>query len=149
VDERRAIFYASAMVQDRYTRYTRWRRRLAPIGLVVALAVLAHETCSRERAGATLHLVAPGHVSEFERVTVELMPAGKHEPIATFSSRSRGPGSGADEVATWRLPTLEKGMYDLRLELVKVGGQVLRDQRSVELRDGADITVDVTSYSGV
>jgi hypothetical protein len=120
-------------------RYSVWRRRLAPLGLLLALAVLAHNTCSNDTARATILFLDTARVAPVESVSAELYQSGQKVPLATFSTRYLGKG---DEIGRWELPKLPSGIYELRVELLRRSGVELT-QRAVDLREDAEITIDL------
>jgi hypothetical protein len=60
------------------SRYQWFRRKLAPVALVVALLVLAHETCNKKGAESeTIELRFGDHVRELRSVHAEIFVDGQ------------------------------------------------------------------------
>jgi hypothetical protein len=67
------------------SRYDRWRRRLAPVALLIALGVLAHDTCERkDKAGTPIVLDLGAARPSVRHVRADAFVAG--EPAGWFES---------------------------------------------------------------
>jgi hypothetical protein len=117
-----------------------WRRRIAPIALLIALGLLATRTCGAERTSVELSFdvgAAAERVRELQ-VTVHRLPAeGADTPVAQWTGR---PSAGV--LRPWKLH-LDPGGYRLRFR-ADVGGRMVRFDRTIDVRqDEARITVPV------
>ena len=56
------------------TRYEWFRKRLAPVALILALVLLAHETCNRQQAASeTIELRFGSHAAEVQHVRADVL----------------------------------------------------------------------------
>ena len=115
------------------SRYALFRRRLAPIAVILAVGLVGHEQCTKmHRTHATVVLdfadVAPRVVSVDAEVKIG------DESAAIFHRAAKPIGTCKLELA---LPVDDA---DLQVD-VDVGGQVKRIHRKLHLDEGAVITV--------
>lgn len=62
-----------AWYESRVTRYEMFRKRLAPIALIVAIGVLATQTCNKKQADReTIELRFGGHAAAIQRVRADV-----------------------------------------------------------------------------
>jgi hypothetical protein len=109
-----------------------WRRRIAPIALLIAVGLLASRTCSTERSAIELSFdlgEAAAQVRELE-VTVHREPAAETStPLGLWTGRP-----GAAPLRPWRI-RLDPGRYQLRFRAVMADGRLLRFTRPLDVSE--------------
>ncbi len=120
------------------SRYDLFRKRLAPVALVVALAALGHETCGRSGSNdVTIELGFGTHAGEIRRVRADVFVDG--EPDA-WMEQAFGP-DGADRPPRFRA-LVPEGHAVLRVDLVTASG-ARRVEHKLSPASGATLLVDL------
>lgn len=119
-----------------------WRRIVGGIGFVLAVAWLAgHKSCKAEMATGAIRFRLGDRAAEVRSVRAELHRGDDPEVLGfwqgNFDQRGSGPVAGP-----WNLRA-DPGLYrvDVVVKTAAASGQV---SRSIDLQDGAAITVDVS-----
>ena len=117
---------------------TGWRKRGGPLLLILALGVLAHETCkSKERRAVTIQLDLGPSAQRVKKVWVDVFVEG--EPVAQYRREGGGPprleARLSGETAEVRI--------DLELAPLVEGGEVTRRvvTRRVHGEGGSTVTL--------
>lgn len=123
-----------------------WRRALAGIGFVGAIALLASQTCRSELASTTIRfdLGAPS-AAELRSLRADLFRGDDPELIGYYE-RSFGDKGGAAVVGPWTLRA-DEGTYRLVIEIRSTGG-ARTAERTLHIEDGASVTIDLTDLTG-
>ncbi|HUH03061.1 MAG TPA: hypothetical protein VML75_13785 [Kofleriaceae bacterium] len=113
------------------------RRVVAPIALVLALALLATQTCASEPVTVRVRMGIGAAPVEHLRVTI--LPVDRDEALGYFEQQGRG-----GPAPVWRLE-ISPGSYRLSFTVTLRGEPAARRfERRIEARDGAEIFVDLT-----
>lgn len=120
------------------------RRRVAPVVLVAALAVLGSRTCASEMAQVDIHLLfGPAH-PRILAVRGDLFPEGEPMGVAYFERHYRDEAAGRSvRDAHFELGQLDPGSYVLRIE-ARLEGGVRLVERTIYIRDQAQVTIDIS-----
>ncbi|MCE9572609.1 MAG: hypothetical protein K8W52_05585 [Deltaproteobacteria bacterium] len=120
------------------SRYDLFRKRLAPVALIVALAALAHETCShRSTNDVTIELGFGNHAGEIRHLRADVFVDG--EPDA-WMEQDFGP-DGADRPPRFR--AMVPGDHAvLRVDMVTTAGP-RRVEHKLAPESGATLLVDL------
>lgn len=114
------------------------RKRIAPVALMAALALLAVRTCSGEAAQAELVVDLGEHAGQVQAVRVDVFRQGEDTGVLVFERTYGEHGAAA-------MPRFEAqlvpGTYALQIE-VRMPGRTARFERTVEVRDQAVIRVN-------
>jgi hypothetical protein len=114
------------------SRYDLFRRIVAPLALVAALGLLAHQTCGAEERAAVGFAVDLGDAAAtVERVRVELWSEGAM--VGSFEA-------DADRPLRWRQP-VPRDELEARIELTRADGTVESVRRRVHAPSGAEVTI--------
>lgn len=119
-----------------------WRRIAGGIGLVLAVAWIAGRgACKSEAAEAAIRFQIGERGAEVRSLRAELYRGDDPEVLGFWEKNfdERGAGSVA---GPWPLKA-DEGVYRLEV-VVKTAAASGRVSRSIDLQDGASITVDVT-----
>jgi hypothetical protein len=115
------------------SRYDRIRRRLAPLALIIALAVLAWENCKpSERVTVTIGFELGPRAAEVSRLEVVL-----RRGATVIGHYRRGEGAGVPAQARLSLP---RGAIELDIEL-DAAGRSARLTRRIDVGDAALVRV--------
>jgi hypothetical protein len=119
------------------TRRRLIRKVVAPIALVLALVLLATQTCASEPVTARIRLGIGAAPVEHLRVTIQ--PVDREDALGYFEQEGRrGPAP------VWRLE-ITPGSYRLSFSVTLHGEPAARRfERRIEVREGAEIFVDLT-----
>lgn len=118
---------------------TGWRKRAAPVLLLLSLGVLAHETCkSKERRAVTLQLDLGASARRVRRLWVDVFVDG--EPVAQYK---REGGEGMPSLEARLVGEAAEVRIDLELAPLTEGGEVTRRvvTRRVHGEGGSTVTV--------
>ena len=119
-----------------------WRRILGGIGFVLAVAWLAgHKSCKAEMATGAVRFQLGDRAAEVRSIRAELHRGGDPELLG-FWERNFDERGSAPVAGPWNLRA-DPGVYRLEVEVRKAGASG-RVSRSIDLQDGASITVDVS-----
>lgn len=123
------------------TRYDIFRKRIAPVAMVVAVALIAREQCGRmKRTHATVVLDFGGQVSRVRDVRAEVT-VGEGESAAMFHREAHPPGG----IGTCKFE-LALPVEDARLTVdTDVDGKIIHVDRGIHLDEGATITIKLES----
>jgi hypothetical protein len=120
------------------SRYARFRRRLAPVALVIAIGVLVHENCKgKQAAGQAIELRFGAHRAEVTRVRADVLVGGT--PVAHFE---RDLTAGGDAPVALRALT-EDDPAVIVVDLATTHGP-RRVTRDLAPDPGATIVVDLS-----
>jgi hypothetical protein len=119
------------------------RRRIAPVALLLALALLASRTCATETSRVEVRLALGAAAAHVASLRVDVFPAGAATGVASFERHLRGQpphGPLGFEAA------LDPGSYTLRIE-ARVASSVRTLERAIvvgeQLGERTVITVDL------
>jgi len=119
------------------SRYQLWRRRIAPIALVLALVLLGTRTCGAEAAKVTLRIDAGEAAPQLADLEVDMVRDGEQGAVARLE---RHAGAPSVDLVT----QLDAGRYRLRFRAVLRGGEVRRFDHVIEVESGeTTITVPI------
>ncbi len=119
-----------------------WRRMVGGIGLVLAVAWLASRgACKAESAEAAIRFQIGERGAEVRSLRAELRRGDDPEVLGFWEKNFDERGVGA-VAGPWSLKA-DAGVYRLDV-VVKSATASGRVSRSIDLQDGASITVDVT-----
>jgi hypothetical protein len=119
-----------------------WRRILGGIGFVLAVAWLAgHKSCQSEMATGAVRFQLGERAAGVRSIRAELH-RGDDPEVLGFWERIFDERGSAPIAGPWNLHA-DPGVYRLEVE-VKSAEARGRASRSIDLEDGASITVDVT-----
>jgi hypothetical protein len=114
--------------------YDTFRRVLAPLGLVLGIAFLAHQTC-REQENADVHFtVDTGEDPALTHVRVDLWDDG--QSIGFYERDLSGPGA-----LRWEQPVPDDEL-EATVSLTYRDGRVVELRRKVHAAGGARVTID-------
>jgi len=116
-----------------------WRRRIAPIALVLALGLLATRTCRSESASVEVQFDLGSATDQIRELEVDLLRDPAAAPVGRWSGRP-----GEAPIRPWQL-RVDPGSYILRFRITLRDGQLVRFEKATELSDGATVTVPVAS----
>jgi hypothetical protein len=124
-------------VSEPASRYAKFRRRLAPVAVLIALGVLAHETCNKkEAARQTIELRFGDHAAEIRHLRADLMVDGV--PVAHLE-RDGAP----DAQAPMRFDAMIDG-DDVRVMVdITTGAGPRRAERIITRQPGAIVVVEL------
>jgi len=119
-----------------------WRRIAGGIGFVLAVAWLAGRgACKSELAEAAIRFQVGDAGAEVRSIRADLRRGDDPEVLAywekNFDQRGSGPLAGP-----WPLRA-DAGLYRVEV-VVRTDSESRRANRSIDLRDGASITIDLT-----
>lgn len=119
-----------------------WRRIVGGVAFVIAVAWLAGRgACKSESAEATIRFRLGDAGREVRSLRAELYRGDDPEVLGfwehNFDERGSGPVAGP-----WTVRA-DAGVYRLEL-VIRTAAATGRATRSIELREGASITVDIT-----
>lgn len=119
------------------SRYARFRRRLAPVALVIAVGVLVHETCKHDDVTTeTIELRFGTHVAEIRHLRADVIAGGV--PVAHVE---RDVGVGGPPV---RFAVDAGGEHPrIQVDLTTASGP-RRIERELVLEAGATVVVDLS-----
>lgn len=112
-----------------------WRRRLAPVVLVIAVGLLVSRTCTSRSAQVELRFDLGQAAERVRRLEVDLL----RDPAAAPVGQWNGQG-GRAPMRPWRL-SLAPGSYQLRVRADMADGRQVRFERAIEVTEEASITV--------
>ena len=116
------------------SRYDRWRRRLAPVALFIALGFLAYDTCERkERSGTTIVLDLGAARSSVHHLRADVFVAG--EPTAWFESDLRGSGAIS-------FPAMIEDRATVRVQLTTDRGMKVIERTVLPSRDPQQLSLE-------
>jgi hypothetical protein len=117
------------------SRYQRFRRIVAPLALVAALAVLAQETCRGEdRAEVSFALTLGPAAADVRHVRVDLWADGAS---VGFFEAEASPGRPLG----WRQP-VPAGALEATIAITLHDGRVVELRRRIFASAGAQVTID-------
>jgi hypothetical protein len=116
--------------------YDTFRRVLAPIGLVLGLAFLAHQTCRGEENADVQFTVDTGDDPAVSRVRVDLWADG--ESIGFYERDVSVPGA-----LRWEQPVPDSDL-EATISLTYRDGRIVELRRKVHAEGGARVTIDAT-----
>jgi hypothetical protein len=120
------------------SRYDRFRKRLAPIAFLAAIALLARDSCLKEqRLHATVELAFAAERPRVREVAVEVVAGG--DTIATYR-RVAQPGAEIEPCRFKIASPVEDG--ELRID-IDLGASHQHLTRAFHAADGATITVSI------
>lgn len=119
-----------------------WRRILGGIGFILAVAWLAgHKSCQAETATGAIRFRLGERAAEVRSVRAELHRGDDPEVIG-FWERNFDQSGSAPVAGPWNLRA-DPGLYRVDV-VVRTAAASGRASRSIDLQDGASITVDVS-----
>ncbi len=119
-----------------------WRRIAGGIGFVLAVGWLASRgACKSESAQASIRFQLGDRSGEVRSLRAELHRGDDPEELAFWERNFDGRGS-APLAGPWTLRA-DRGVYRIEV-VVRTGAGSGRVSRSIDLQEGASITVDVT-----
>lgn len=122
-----------------------WRRIAGGIGFVLAIAWLASRgTCKAESATGAVSFRLGDAAGEVRSLRAELHRGDDPEVLGFWERHFDAAGSGP-VAGPWNLRA-DPGVYRLEV-VVKTEAGSRRVSRSIDLQDGASITVDLTDAS--
>ena len=120
-----------------------WRRTLATIGLLGAIALLASRTCQSSIARTTIRFdVGPEAGKTLRSLRADMFRGDDTESIGLYEKNFREAGAPA-VIGPWTLRA-DEGHYRLEIELRTAEG-ARTATRSIHVEDGASVTVDLTA----
>ena len=123
-----------------------WRRTLATIGLVGAIALMAHRTCRGSLASTTIRFdVGPEAGKSLRVLRADLFRGDEHESVGLYEKNFGETGAPA-VVGPWTLRA-DEGEYRLEIDLrARDGSQ--HATRRLHIEDGASVKVDLSDLTG-
>jgi len=122
------------------TRYDLFRKRIAPVAMVVAVALIAREQCGRmKRTHATVILDFGDQVARVKDVRAEVL-VGDGESAAMFHREAHPPGGIGACKFELALP-----VDDARPTVDLDVGKLIHVDRGIHLDEGATITINLAS----
>lgn len=119
-----------------------WRRTLATIGLLGAIAFLASRTCQGSLASTTIRFdVGPDAGKALRSLHADLFRGDDPEALGLYEKNFRDAGAPA-VIGPWTLRA-DEGHYRLEIELRGATG-TRRATRALHIEDGASVTIDLT-----
>ncbi len=115
------------------SRYQLWRRRIAPIALVLALVLLGTRTCGSETAKLTLRIDAGPAAGQIADLQMDVVRQGQTGAVARLE---RHAGAPPRDLVT----QLDPGTYQLRFRVTLRGGEVRRFDHLIEVESGETTT---------
>ena len=117
------------------SRYNTFRRVLAPLGLALGIAFLAHQTCNKQENEDVTFVVDLGDDEAAVRhVRVDLFDDG--ESIGFFERDVAGAGT-----LRWKQPVPDDEL-EATISLTLEDGRVVELRRSVHAEGGASVVLD-------
>lgn len=123
------------MLRSSVSRYQLWRRRLAPVGFALAIALLAREACNKEhRTHATVVLDFGSAAADVRAVDAEVFVDGAS--VARFHRAAVG-GAIGDAKFEAALPGDDA---EMKLD-IELGARHVAAIRKLHLVEGSTLTV--------
>lgn len=117
-----------------------FRKRIAPVAMVIAVALIAREQCGRmKRTHATVVLDFGEQVARVKKVDAEVK-VGDNESAAIFHREAHPPGGIGACKFELALP-----VEDARLTVDIDVGAPIHVERGIHLDEGATITINLAS----
>jgi len=118
-----------------------WRRYVAGLAFVAAVALLASRACRSEAASATIQLRVGEAGAELRSLRAELYRGDDPEQVAFSEWWFEDEKGSGEVVGPWRLRA-DPGLYRMEVRGRTAAGRV-EATRAIDLVDGASITVDL------
>lgn len=120
------------------TRYQVFRRVIAPVALVAALALLAYDTCRAEEGADVRFAVDFGDTApDVRHVRIDLWHG---DDSVGFFERSFGEAGAVDPVR-WKQP-VPGGALDATISVTVVGGEVVPMRKRLRAPEDGEIVID-------
>ncbi|HUS62994.1 MAG TPA: hypothetical protein VMZ28_00575 [Kofleriaceae bacterium] len=122
-----------------------WRRTLATVGLVGAIALLASRSCQGSLASTTIRFdVGPQAGKDLRLLRADLFRDDERDSLGIYQKHFEDDGAPA-VIGPWTLKA-DEGDYRLEVELRGAAG-TRSATRALHIEDGASVTVDLTNLT--